>query len=168
MATENLTAGVTIEKAGPQDVDGILNLAHANEAPQGGMLTGHLARAALEAMAYSTADVVDSMVAVSGTAFDRLRVDGGATQNDWLMQFQADVLGVAVERPANVETTAFGAAGLAGIAAGVWADAAEFYAVQEVATFEPARPRDTMADWRRGWARAMRAAVAWARDEAAG
>ncbi len=128
----------------------------------------HLARAALEAMAYSTADVVDSMVAVSGTAFDRLRVDGGATQNDWLMQFQADVLGVAVERPGNVETTAFGAAGLAGIAAGVWADAAQFYAVQEVATFEPTRPRSTMTDWRRGWARAMRAAVAWARDKDAG
>ena len=127
----------------------------------------HLARAALEAMAYGTADVVDSMVAVSGTAFDRLRVDGGATRNDWLMQFQADVLGVPVERPRNVETTAFGAAGLAGMAAGVWADAAEFYAVQEVSTFEPERPRSTMAEWRRGWARAMRAAVAWARDETA-
>ncbi|MGH7669062.1 MAG: FGGY family carbohydrate kinase [Gemmatimonadaceae bacterium] len=125
----------------------------------------HLARAALEAMAYGTADVVDSMVAVSGTAFDRLRVDGGATRNDWLMQFQADVLGVPVERPANVETTAFGAAGLAGIAAGVWAGAAEFYAVQAVTTFEPTRPRNTMAQWRGGWARAMRAAVAWARDE---
>ncbi len=127
----------------------------------------HLARAALEAMAYSTADVLDSMVAVSGTAFDRLRVDGGATQNDWLMQFQADVLGVPVERPGNVETTAFGAAGLAGIAAGVWTDAAHFYAVQEVATFEPARAPSTMTDWRRGWARAMRAAVAWARDDTA-
>ncbi len=124
----------------------------------------HVARAALEAMAYGTADVVDSMVAVSGTAFDRLRVDGGATQNGWLMQFQADVLGVPVERPRNVETTAFGAAGLAGIAAGVWADAAEFYAVQDVTTFEPARERATMDEWRRGWARAMRAAVAWARD----
>ena len=124
----------------------------------------HVARAALEAMAYGTADVVDSMVAVSGTAFDRLRVDGGATQNGWLMRFQADVLGVPVERPRNVETTAFGAAGLAGIAAGVWADAAEFYAVQDVTTFEPARERATMDEWRRGWARAMRAAVAWARD----
>ncbi|HEX8726241.1 MAG TPA: glycerol kinase GlpK [Gemmatimonadaceae bacterium] len=127
----------------------------------------HLARAALEAMAYSTADVVDSMVAVSGAAFDRLRVDGGATQNDWLMQFQADVLGVPVERPRNVETTAFGAAGLAGIAAGVWTGASDFYAVQELATFAPERPRSTMAEWRRGWARAMRAAVAWARDEPA-
>jgi glycerol kinase len=124
----------------------------------------HLARAALEAMAYSTADVVDAMVTVSGTAFHRLRVDGGATQNDWLMQFQADVLGVPVQRPWNVETTAFGAAGLAGIAGGVWADAAQFSAVQELVTFEPSRPRATVDEWRRGWARAMRAAVGWARD----
>jgi len=124
----------------------------------------HLARAALEAMAYSTADVVDSMVEVSGTAFDRLRVDGGATQNDWLMQFQADVLGVDVERPQNVETTAFGAAGLAGIAAGVWRDAEQFYASQAVATFHPSRSRQAVGEWRGGWARAVRAAVSWARD----
>ncbi len=124
----------------------------------------HLARAALEAMAYGTADVVESMVSVSGTAFERLRVDGGATQNDWLMRFQADVLGVPVERPRNVETTAFGAAGLAGIAAGVWRDAADFYAKQDVAVFEPSRSRAEVAEWRRGWARAMRAAVGWARD----
>ncbi|HEY5220047.1 MAG TPA: glycerol kinase GlpK [Gemmatimonadaceae bacterium] len=124
----------------------------------------HLARAALEAMAYGTADVLDTIVSVSGTAFRRLRVDGGATQNDWLMQFQADVLGVPVERPRNVETTAFGAAGLAGIAAGVWRDAAEFYASQEVRTFHPSRSRNEIAEWRNGWARAVRAAVAWARD----
>ena len=124
----------------------------------------HLARAALEAMAYGTADVVDSMVSVSGTAFERLRVDGGATQNDWLMHFQADVLGVPVERPANVETTAFGAAGLAGIAAGIWRDAADFYARQHVATFTPSRSPRQIEAWRSGWARAMRAAIAWARD----
>jgi glycerol kinase len=125
-----------------------------------------MARAALEAMAYSTADVVDTMVSVSGTAFERLRVDGGATQNDWLMHFQADVLGVDVERPRNVETTAFGAAGLAGIAGGVWRDAAEFYAQQDVATFHPTRSRREIAEWRKGWARAMRAAIGWARDGA--
>ncbi len=124
----------------------------------------HLARAALEAMAYSTADVVDTMVGVSGAAFARLRVDGGATANDWLMQFQADVLGVDVERPRNVETTAFGAAGLAGIAAGVWRDAADFYASREVAVFQPLRARGEIAEWRGGWTRAMRAAVSWARD----
>jgi glycerol kinase len=126
----------------------------------------HLARAALEAMAYSTADVVDTMVGVSGAAFARLRVDGGATENDWLMQFQADVLGVDVERPRHIETTAFGAAGLAGIAAGVWSDAAAFYASQDVTVFRPARSRREVDEWRRGWTRAMRAAVAWARDAA--
>ncbi len=125
----------------------------------------HLARAALEAMAYSTADVIASMVSVSGTAFDRLRVDGGATQNDWLMQFQADVLGVPVERPRHIETTAFGATGLAGIAAGVWPDAEAFRTSQEVTTFTPLRSRGEMEQARRGWTRAMRAAVAWARDE---
>ncbi|MDE3128840.1 MAG: glycerol kinase [Gemmatimonadota bacterium] len=128
----------------------------------------HLARAALEAMAYGTADVVDSMVGVSGAAFARLRVDGGATQNDWLMQFQADVLGVDVERPRHVETTALGAAGLAGIAAGVWPDAAAFAASQEVTVFHPVRPRRDVAEWRSGWTRAMRAAVSWARDAGEG
>ena len=79
-------------------------------------------RAALEAMAYGTADVLDEMRDASGRDADstRLRVDGGATKNDWLMQFQADMLGVPVERPDMVETTALGAAGLAGLAAGVW------------------------------------------------
>ena len=129
-----------------------------------GSTRAHLARAALEAMAYGTADVVETMVSVSGTAFERLRVDGGATQNDWFMQFQSDVLGVPVERPHNVDTTALGAAGLAGIAAGVWRDADDFYGKQEVAIFHPLRARDEVARWRRGWARAMRAAVAWARD----
>ncbi len=133
-----------------------------------GTTRAHVARAALEAMAYGTADVLDMMLAVSGGAFARLRVDGGAAQNDWLMQFQADVLGVPVERPANVETTAFGAAGLAGIAAGVWADAAQFHASQSAATFHPSRARAEVAAWRRGWTRAVRAAVAWARDEEEG
>ena len=63
---------------------------------------------------------LESMREASGATFDRLRVDGGATMNDWLMQFQADILGVPVERPDMVETTALGAAGLAGLAAGVW------------------------------------------------
>src|SRR4029077_7347321 len=80
----------------------------------------HLVRATLEAMAFGTADVLGRMRAASGASFDRLRVDGGTTNNDWLMQFQADILGVPVERPDMVETTALGAAGLAGIALGRW------------------------------------------------
>jgi glycerol kinase len=130
-----------------------------------GSTRAHLARAALEAMAYGTADVLDSMLSGSGSAFARLRVDGGASANDWLMQFQADVLGVAVERPRNVETTALGAAGLAGLAAGVWPDAAAFRAGQQFRTFHPTPARrDDAVVWRRGWNRAVGAALAWARD----
>src|SRR5674476_830439 len=70
-------------------------------------------------------------------SFDRLRVDGGATENGWLMQFQADVLGVPVERPDMLETTALGAAGLAGIAAGVWPDAAAFLGTRHYRVFTP-------------------------------
>jgi glycerol kinase len=125
----------------------------------------HIARAALEAMAYATADVVDSMKAASGAPFTRLRVDGGATTNDWLMQFQADVLGVPVERPDMVDTTALGAAGLAGLAAGVWKNAEEFLATRRFTSFEPrmssGESRRLIAEWHR----AVRGAIAWARDE---
>ena len=78
-------------------------------------------------MAYSTADVLGAMEADSGVATRELRVDGGAALNDWLMEFQAGVLGVPVRRPALVETTALGAAGLAGLASGVWTDGGEFW-----------------------------------------
>jgi glycerol kinase len=125
----------------------------------------HLARAAIEAMAYGTADVLETMCEASGTRFDRLRVDGGATNNDWLMQFQADILGVPVERPAMIETTALGAAGLAGLAAGVWGDAGQFLATRQFTTFEPRMSRRDAAAWVAGWRRAVRATVAWARDE---
>jgi glycerol kinase len=123
----------------------------------------HLARAALEAMAYATAEVLASMADASGTHFERLRVDGGATMNDWLMQFQADVLGVPVERPDMVETTALGAAGLAGLAAGVWRDANEFLATRRFTRFEPRMDRDTASSLLHGWERAVHAAIGWAR-----
>ena len=128
-----------------------------------GTTRAHVARAALEAMAYGTADVIDAMGSSGAVRFSRLRVDGGASSNDWLMQFQADVLGVAVERPANVETTALGAAGLAGIAAGVWPDADRFLAAQRFTTFEPARGFDAES-LRREWRRAVGAALHWARE----
>jgi glycerol kinase len=85
-----------------------------------GTTRAHLARAAVEAMAYQTRDVVDAMVAVSGTTIRDLRVDGGASVMDLLMQVQADQLGVTVRRPTDQETTALGAAFLAGLAEGVW------------------------------------------------
>ncbi|MGH7616054.1 MAG: glycerol kinase GlpK [Gemmatimonadaceae bacterium] len=131
-----------------------------------GTARAHLVRAALEAMAYGTAEVLGSMRDASGAAFDRLRVDGGATNNDWLMQFQADVLGVPVERPDMVETTALGAAGLAGLAAGVWSSADEFIGTRTFTRFTP-RVGDGAATSMAGWRRAVRAAVAWARDAGA-
>lgn len=80
----------------------------------------HFARAALEGIAYQVKDVVDAMERIAGTGARRLRVDGGAAKNDFLMQFQADILGIPIERPVSIETTAFGAAGIAGIHAGFW------------------------------------------------
>lgn len=124
----------------------------------------HLARAALEAMAYGTREVLESMRAASRSSFDRLRVDGGATTNDWLMQFQADILGVCVERPDVVETTALGAAGLAGLAAGIWSSADDFIARRKFASFQPAMSRDDAKSLMSGWQRAVRATIAWARD----
>ena len=97
----------------------------------------HLVRAALEAMAFSTQEVLDAMTADAGLALTELQVDGGAAANDWLMQFQADLLGVRVARPDLVETTALGAAGLAGLATGVWGRAEDFLAGRRFDRFEP-------------------------------
>ena len=129
-----------------------------------GTQRAHLVRAALEAMAYGTADVLETMRSVSGASLDLLRVDGGATFNDWLMQFQADVLGVPVERPDEVETTALGAAGLAGIVAGVWPDAEAFLAARRYQRFAPSAGENPARAGLGGWRRAVRATVAWARD----
>lgn len=129
-----------------------------------GTTRAHLVRAALEAMAYATRDVLGTMRTHGGVPFDRLRVDGGASANDWLMQFQADVLGVPVERPAMVETTALGAAGLAGLAAGVWPSAEAFLSAQAFTAFAPAADRSAVDAAYAGWRRAVRAALAWARD----
>ena len=124
----------------------------------------HFVRAALEAMCYGTADVLEAMRAASGAPLDVLRVDGGATQNAWLMQFQADVLGVPVERPDVIETTAMGAGALAGIAAGVWPDAHAFLASREYHRFLPGDDAAAAQQSLAGWHRAVRAAVRWARD----
>ena len=133
-----------------------------------GTTRAHIARAALEAMAFGTAEVLKTMrdATGQGTHFDRLRVDGGATTNDWLMQFQADILGVSVQRPDMVETTALGAAGLAGLAAGVWKDTDAFLSTRHFTTFTPAMSRSDAASLLSGWQRAVRATLAWARDRA--
>ena len=129
-----------------------------------GTTRAHVVRAALEAMAFGTADVLHAMRAASAVPFETLRVDGGASANGWLMQFQADVLGVSVERPDMVETTALGAAGLAGIAAGVWPDADAFLATRHFDRFAPGAGAGAARDAAEGWARAVRATLAWARD----
>jgi glycerol kinase len=128
-----------------------------------GTTRAHIVRAVLEAIAFSTGDLLDAMMGPSGGRPSTLRVDGGAAANDWLMQFQADVLGVPVERPDMVETTALGAAGLAGIAVGVWSDAEAFAAARSYTRFEP-----TMGDADRRarlgeWERAVTTTLAWAR-----
>jgi glycerol kinase len=124
--------------------------------------TAHLARAALEAIAFSTAELLDAMTA-DGASVPALRVDGGAAANDWLLQFQADVLGIPVERPDMVETTALGAAGLAGIALGVWRSPADFLAGRRFTRFEPAMGAGERTARRAEWDRAVQAALAWAR-----
>lgn len=123
----------------------------------------HLARAALEAMAYGTHDVAQAMEGDAGVRVSELRVDGGATANDWLMQFQADVLGVPVRRPSMVEMTARGAAGLAGLATGFWGSPEEFHAARPDETvFPPAADDAPRAALLAGWRRALAGARAWA------
>ena len=121
-----------------------------------------IVRATLESIAYQSRDVVDAMSADAGLALQGLRVDGGAAANDFLMQFQADILGVAVQRPAITETTALGAAFLAGIAAGFWRDQEEIagqWRVERV--FEPRMSVDEREGRYALWQRAVERARAW-------
>ena len=128
-----------------------------------GTSRAHLVRSALEAMAYGTAELLDAMVAAERLSVPALRVDGGAAANDWLMQFQADVLGVPVERPDLVETTALGAAGLAGLAVGTWQSTHEFVQTRKFKRFEPGMGEVERRIRRAGWSRAVNAALTWAR-----
>jgi glycerol kinase len=128
-----------------------------------GTSRAHLARAALEAMAHSSAELLETMISTEGLTVPTLRVDGGAAANDWLMQFQADVLGIPVERPDLVETTALGAAGLAGLALGVWQDTDQFVQSRSFTRFEPRMSPKAREVHRAGWRRAVSAALAWAR-----
>jgi glycerol kinase len=139
--------------------------AHARGAIVGltqGATAGHVARAALEGIAYQVADVLDAMQADSGMALRELRVDGGAAANNLLMRFQADILGVPVVRPAVTETTAIGAAYLAGLATGFWHSPDEIAREVKVERrFEPAMPREQAEVLRAGWRRALERARGW-------
>ncbi|HUY75388.1 MAG TPA: glycerol kinase GlpK [Ktedonobacterales bacterium] len=124
-----------------------------------GTTAAHVARAVLDAMAYQTRDVLDAMLADSGVALQALRVDGGAAVNDLMMQFQADILGVPVQRPRVRETTALGAAYLAGLATGFWRDQSELashWALERAFTPTlPAAERERLyARWRKAVSRA--------------
>jgi glycerol kinase len=128
-----------------------------------GTTAAHLVRAGLEAIAYQSRDVLDAMTEDAGTGVPALRVDGGAVANDFLCQFQADVMNVPVERPRVIETTALGAAGLAALGAGIWRslDAiAERVAVER--TFVPAMDAGVREERYRGWRRAVDRARGWA------
>jgi len=130
-----------------------------------GTTRAHLARAALEAMAYGTADVLRAQEADSGVAATELRVDGGAAANDWLMEFQAGILGIPVRRAATVETTALGAAGLAGLAEAVWRDAEEFREAREAPRlFQPDMDANERRHLVAGWNRALGATRSWVAD----
>src|ERR1700693_5131870 len=124
----------------------------------------HFARAALEAMAYGTAEMLTVMAKRGKVSFESLRVDGGASAHNWLLQFQSDILGIPVERPDMIETTALGAAGLAGIAGGGWNDAGGFIRPRQFTRFTPVMPREAAGELMAGWQRATRATLFWARD----
>jgi len=125
----------------------------------------HLVRATLESIAYQTRDVAECVATDSGIPLETLRVDGGACRNDFLMQFQADVLGTPVSRPDVLEVTALGAAALAGLAVGYWSDRGELEAATSAGrVFEPALDADRREALYAGWKRAVERSRGW--DEA--
>jgi glycerol kinase len=126
----------------------------------------HFCRAALEAIALQTADLIACMEKDSGLPLKELRVDGGASRSDPLLQFQADLLDTRVVRPRCIETTALGAACLAGLAVGFWSDREELARNWSVdATFKPLRPRAEIDALRAGWDRALERAKGWQKPD---
>ncbi len=122
----------------------------------------HLVRAALESMAYQTRDVADLVHREAGLPLKNLRVDGGAVKNNWLMQFQSDILGIPVERPVVTETTALGAAALAGITAGIWKDQTDFLSHRKVdRVFKPRMKPSDRDLLHKNWLRAVSRSKAW-------
>lgn len=127
-----------------------------------GTTAGHLARAALESIAYQVADLADAMQRDAGTPLPELRVDGGAAANDALMQFQSDLLGIPVVRPSVMETTALGAAYLAGLSVGYWNGAKQIAQLNRGdRRFEPAMSSNVARSLRERWNEALGRAKAW-------
>ena len=124
----------------------------------------HLARAALEAMAYGSAEMLSVMAKRGKVKFEALRVDGGASANNWLLQFQSDILGIPVERPDMIETTALGAAVSSGIAGGVWRDSAESSA-RGSSRAHAGMPRESADELMAGCSARLDGALVWARRQ---
>ena len=147
-----------------------LGAPHWNQYARGSLLgmtrgttQAHIARASLESIAYQTYDVLKAMEADSGIAIKELRVDGGATANNLLMQFQSDILQVPVIRPTVTETTALGAAYLAGLATGYWSSVEDIQQQWQVdRRFQPAMEPARVQELLKGWQRSVKAAIAWA------
>jgi glycerol kinase len=130
-----------------------------------GTTAAHMARAALESIAYQTMDVIKAMQADAAIEVKELRVDGGATANNLLMQFQSDILGTKVVRPVITETTALGAAYLAGLAIGYWKDMNEISGQWQIEkTFDPQMEASQKNDLIKGWERAVKAVTAWSEN----
>ena len=142
---------------------------HWNQQAQGtlfgltrGSTDAHIARAAIESIAFQTMDVLKAMEADAGIAVKELRVDGGATINNMLMQFQSDVLNTTTIRPKVVETTAMGAAFLAGLAVGYWESPEEIQDIWQVdTTFTPSHSRESIDKQIKGWYKAIEALEYW-------
>ena len=131
-----------------------------------GVSRNHIVRATLESIAYQTRDVLEAMQSDSGERLKSLRVDGGATANNFLMQFQADILNVQVERPQVKEVTALGAAYLAGIAVGFWQNSDELHDKTVVGhTFIPDEDSEKRTKRYRGWKKAVKRVLNWEKDE---
>jgi len=125
----------------------------------------HLVRATLEAIAYQVRDVVEAMEAETGLHIPVLRVDGGGTANAFLMQFQADILGIPIQRAAVAETTGLGAAYLAGLAVGMWRDTSEIARKWRAADiYEPQMDTDKRETLYNRWKRAVECARTWGRE----
>jgi len=126
----------------------------------------HFVRAVLESIAYQSMDVLKAMEKDAGIPFRELKVDGGASANDFLMQFQADITGRAVHRPSCIETTALGAAYLAGLSVGYWKDKEEISENWQLGKrFDAAMEEKTREQLVKGWKRAVRCALAWAESD---
>ena len=128
-----------------------------------GTTDAHIAKAAIESIAFQSMDLMKSMQADAGLPIKEVRVDGGATVNNQLMQFQSDILGTDVIRPQVTETTALGAAYLAGLAVGFWKSIDELQQYwQKDKIFSPSMKKETVDDLQKNWKRAVKAAQAWA------